>query len=212
MKIAIYSNLQPEGGAGGTSAYSAALIKALGTLSDGDEEHPLSSDHNNEWLRNLAGPNQQVIPLPASASDQEHAYFVVLREVIRRYVRPASGLRNLIESGYTRLPTREGIGDIVPASNGFIESLGVSIIHFPFQEFIITSLPSVYNPHDLQHLHLPQFFSPDTILVREICYRFACNVATRVVVASDWIAEDICEVFLTAEQSRSYPVGSSNIC
>ena len=50
-------------------------------------------------------------------------------------------------------------GFALPQSHGFYESLGGDIIHFPFQEFTVCRIPSIYNPHDLQHLHYPQFFS-----------------------------------------------------
>ena len=33
------------------------------------------------------------------------------------------------------------------------------LIHFPFQNGFKTHLPNLYQPHDLQHLHLPKFFS-----------------------------------------------------
>ncbi|MDQ6911319.1 MAG: glycosyltransferase family 4 protein [Verrucomicrobiota bacterium] len=92
--------------------------------------------------------------------------------------------------------------NIVPLSGGKIESLGVSAIHFPFQEFVLSSVPSIFNPHDLAHLHLPQFFSPDNIMRREVLYRFACQVAQRVAVASEWVARDI---------STNYSIARSKI-
>jgi hypothetical protein len=110
MKIAIYCNLQIEGGAGDAVAYAGALIKALGAPTT-----------NHEWLRNLASPNQQVVPLPPSTRQPGARSLRCFVRAIRECVKPSSGLRNLVENGYTRLPTREGIGEMVPASNGFID-------------------------------------------------------------------------------------------
>ena len=42
------------------------------------------------------------------------------------------------------------------------DSLGSQVVHFPFQSFAHTAAPSIYNPHDLQHLHFPEFFSTET--------------------------------------------------
>ena len=48
----------------------------------------------------------------------------------------------------------------VPVSDGFFESLGCEVVHFPTQGYVLCALPTIYNPHDLQHLHYPQFFTP----------------------------------------------------
>ena len=32
-------------------------------------------------------------------------------------------------------------------------------MHFPIQDAFTTDMPSIYQPHDLQHLHLPELFS-----------------------------------------------------
>ena len=38
-----------------------------------------------------------------------------------------------------------------------------------------TEVPSIYHPHDLQHVHLPQYFTPRTIAKRELYYRGPCG-------------------------------------
>jgi glycosyltransferase involved in cell wall biosynthesis len=49
----------------------------------------------------------------------------------------------------------------------------------------------IYNPHDLQHLHYPQFFTPAQITWRETIYRTGCRLAHTVAVASEWVKQDI---------------------
>jgi len=80
---------------------------------------------------------------------------------------------------------------VLPLSDGFFESLGCEVIHFPHQQFTLCALPSIYTPHDLQHLHYPQFFTPSAIAQRETTYRGGCQLAQTVVVASQWIKDDI---------------------
>ena len=79
----------------------------------------------------------------------------------------------------------------IPISDGFHESLGCDVIHFPCQSFILCALPMVYNPHDLQHLHYPQFFKPEDLAFRETTYPAGCHFAHTVVVASQWGKQDI---------------------
>jgi glycosyltransferase involved in cell wall biosynthesis len=54
-----------------------------------------------------------------------------------------------------------------------------------------TAVPTIFQPHDLQHLHLPEFFSPDEITEREARYRALCDRASIVVLMSSWGRNDI---------------------
>jgi glycosyltransferase involved in cell wall biosynthesis len=78
----------------------------------------------------------------------------------------------------------------LPVSNGFYERLGCGVIHFPSQALTRCALPMVYSPHDLQHLHYPEFFSPPDIAAREEVYPLACRVAHTVTVAARWVKDD----------------------
>ena len=79
----------------------------------------------------------------------------------------------------------------VPRSDGTIERAGADVVHFPQQSAFLTSVPSVYQPHDLQHLHLPQHFTPRTRLAREVTYRAFCAEARTVVMMTRWGKTDI---------------------
>jgi len=76
-------------------------------------------------------------------------------------------------------------------SRRFFESLGCDVVHFPFQSFEVCGIPSVYNPHDLQHLHFREFFTPTEISHRENLYSAACRAANTVVVASQLVKRDV---------------------
>jgi glycosyltransferase involved in cell wall biosynthesis len=83
----------------------------------------------------------------------------------------------------------------VPVSDGFYESLGCDVIHFPFQHFVLCAIPSIFNPHDLQHLHFPRFFTPQTIAYREVMYPAGCRFANTVVVGSNWVKQDVIDKY-----------------
>jgi glycosyltransferase involved in cell wall biosynthesis len=77
-------------------------------------------------------------------------------------------------------------------------------------------VPSIYQPWDLQHLHLPEFFTPQAIEEREISYRAFCTQATMVAAASKWsqcdlirhyeLSEDKVRIVAPAAVLSAYPV------
>jgi glycosyltransferase involved in cell wall biosynthesis len=79
----------------------------------------------------------------------------------------------------------------VPHSDGTLEAEGVEVVHFPSQAGLITQVPSIYHPHDLQHLHLSEYFSVEEIARRELLYRTLCEQASVVAVASNWVKRDL---------------------
>jgi glycosyltransferase involved in cell wall biosynthesis len=83
----------------------------------------------------------------------------------------------------------------IDKSDEFFLSLDADVVHFPTQRYKKTNLPTVYNPHDLQHLHLPNFFDEDQIQWREWMYRNGCDDADAIAVASDWVKSDIVESY-----------------
>jgi len=85
----------------------------------------------------------------------------------------------------------------VPTDDGYFSELELDVVHFPFQQYVQSDVPSVYNPHDLQHLHFPEFFSESNIERREVIYRAGCKQANQVCVASKWIKDDIVENYET---------------
>ena len=76
-------------------------------------------------------------------------------------------------------------------SDGVVERAGVDLVHFTIQSAFLTDIPSIYHPHDLQHLHLSRYFSPREIATRELNYRTYCDRAQMVAVTSRWAREDL---------------------
>jgi glycosyltransferase involved in cell wall biosynthesis len=90
----------------------------------------------------------------------------------------------------------------IPRSNGYLESLGVDLVHFLAPQAVLTDLPSIYQPHDLQHVHLPELFLPLQVRYRDVAYRAFSNQATFVSVMTEWGRDDI---------SRSFGIPTSKI-
>jgi glycosyltransferase involved in cell wall biosynthesis len=97
----------------------------------------------------------------------------------------------IARSAWWRLPARITGTLKVPKSTGLVEAAGADIIHFVNQAAFLTGIPSIYHPHDLQHVHLPQFFSPNVRAMRERQYRAFAEQAAMVAVASTWTKRDV---------------------
>ena len=97
----------------------------------------------------------------------------------------------------------------VPVSDGYVERQGFDLVHFPTQQAYLTSLPSVYQPWDLQHVHYPQFFSARDLTIRDLWYRAFCRQASAVCVQAEWTRNDLIASYaVPAQKIAVVPWGS----
>jgi glycosyltransferase involved in cell wall biosynthesis len=172
-------------GAGGVQQVVIGLAHGLSQLTDGDEEYLfLAREDEDAWLRPYLGGPCRMLYLPP---------------------RPAPRWRRLARAARTRVtsaaPVTRDLWRKCPASlfrpgapqpsDGAIEQAGVDVMHFTSQGAFLTDVPSIYHLHDLQHLHLPQFFSPRESRDREVAYRTFCRQARLMAVASSWTKSDV---------------------
>lgn len=179
----INARIDPASGVGGVESVLIGLIKALGQLTDGDEEYILLTNPKHpRWLDAYVGANQSVVTEPSArfgrAGEKKRNPVVAVQKEAGRFLR--------------RLNPAPRSFPAPRISDGFIESLGCDAIHFPYQQFEICALPSIYNPHDLQHRHFPQFFTPEGWIKKDVQYRAGCEYAHTVVAGSQWVKDDIC--------------------
>lgn len=188
--IGIDARLEP-GRHGGVEPWVIGMASGLSTLTDGPERYlflvyPGASD----WLAPyLSGPASLVEAAQGPPPDG-------LPSRIRRHVGAALPFlrriwRRIGRGGALRAT---GAGTLPPAE-GTLEAMGAQLIHFPFQSGTSTPLPTIYQPWDLQHRHLPGFFSPSTIRWREETYRALCANAALVVTASRWTKRDVMDCY-----------------
>jgi len=172
---------------GGVEQFLIGLASALSNLPDGDERYLfLVEPGEDAWLRHHVHGRARLVTRLDRRGWLVRAVWSARRRLLRTmpWLRRLKGVRDR-----TRDPASETAS--VPVSDGTLEAAGADVVHFPFQAGFLTDLPSIYQPWDLQHLHLPQFFSTKAIARREREYRALCDRATRVVVASDWARRDL---------------------
>jgi len=78
-------------------------------------------------------------------------------------------------------------------SDGTAERLGADVVHFPYPGGFLTSIPTIYQPWDLQHVHYPEFFTAQQLLTRDLWYRTFSSQARFVSVATEWGKKDLVE-------------------
>jgi glycosyltransferase involved in cell wall biosynthesis len=82
---------------------------------------------------------------------------------------------------------------VLPGRDRTMNSLGADIMHFPRQSAVRVDQPFIYHPHDLQHRHLPNFFTARQIASREVKYGSLCGRAAAVAVGTSWVKDDLVE-------------------
>jgi glycosyltransferase involved in cell wall biosynthesis len=178
-----------EGQFGGVEQVVIGLAASLSRLDDGDEQYLfLVHREHDEWLRPyLSGPCRL---LPSRRSYLNRRSRAIARGLLERF--PGVGARFAVRP-----------------SDGTAERAGAEVIHFPIQSAFTTDIPSIYQPHDLQHLHLPELFSDWERSRREAIYRAHCERAQLVVAMTSWGRRDFIESYgLAPEKVTVVPGGS----
>jgi glycosyltransferase involved in cell wall biosynthesis len=178
LKVAINAQLIPGAGVGGVHSVLLGLVHALAKL-DGPEEYVVIVPWEEpDWLNPYLGRNQRVVRGKKM-------------DAFKRALGPAKPLGKLARRAMAWKPARSEGSPGLARSNGFFEGLGCSVVHFPYQHFVISDIPAVFNPHDLQHAHYPQFFTPAELQWREVTYGAGCRAAHTVAVSSEWVKQDV---------------------
>jgi glycosyltransferase involved in cell wall biosynthesis len=203
LKVCLDARLV-SGEHGGVEQVIIGLAGAFSRIDDGDERYLFLVDPGHSaWLEPfIAGPSSLLVsgsgaPAPTASRG--------LRGAGRRVARGSlpSPIRTAIR-GRLAIPPR------VPESDGSIEYARVDVMHFPMQVGFRTAVPTIYQPHDLQHLHLPEFFSRAEVAERESRYRALCDQASMVVLMSSWGKADIVARYgLPPEKVRVVPGGAA---
>ena len=165
---------------GGVPSVIIGLAHGLSGLRDGEEEYLfLVLEGHSAWLTPFLDGSCRLLEQRLDAT--------TTNRMKERVARVAPVVRTI----WQRLPTAVAGLPGIPRSNGLVEAADVDVMHFPMQTAFLTRIPSIYHPHDLQHVHLPEYFSSRVRARRDRDYRVFSHQATMVAVASTWTKRDI---------------------
>ena len=187
LRIGINAQIPSGSGAGGIETVLRALTPP-GHLADGDEEYVFITHWADpDWLKPFLSERQKIVSAPQPApqnNPKQTNYF----ERITKNLKPlARRVKNFVAPPNVKIS--------IPISDGFYENLNCDVIHFPYQDYVHCRVPTVYNPHDLQHLHYPKFFTAQELQRRAVIYPEACRAANYVVAASQFVKSDIIQKY-----------------
>ncbi len=202
LRVCIDARL--SGGHGGVEQIVIGLAGALSKLDDANEEYLfLVTPGHDEWLRPQLSGSSRLIEAggPPQVTGLRNRISWQLAARIpgvwrRRWPPPTAGYeaRNL---------------EFIGISDGTIEAAEADVVHFPLTLGFLTTVPSIYQPHDLQHVHLPEFFTPEEVARRDLTYRAYCERASLVVMMTSSGKQDLIDQFgLPADKIAVIPGGS----
>jgi glycosyltransferase involved in cell wall biosynthesis len=177
LRIAVDARLK-SGLSGGVESVVIGLASGLSRLKDGHEEYLfLANEGDEDWIRPHLVEPARLLLVPGQPRNDMSA---TLRGNLKRAF-------PTLASAWRRRFSHPG----PPMSDGSIERAGALVMHFTSQHGFRTTVPSIYHPHDLQHIHLPEFFTEEQREWREVWYRTLCEQAEMVAVASSWTKSDV---------------------
>ena len=182
LRVVIDARLR-DGEMGGVQQTLIGLAHGLSQLEDADEEYLfLAVEDSCDWLRPHLRGRCGVLPAARAVPAAPRG----LGGLARRLA-DVGPVRRQIERG----PLGRLVRVEVPTSDGTIERSGADVMHFALQAGFWTKVPSIYVPHDLQHAHHPEYFSPFELRWRAVHYGPLANQARAVVALSAWGKGDL---------------------
>jgi glycosyltransferase involved in cell wall biosynthesis len=179
LKIAIDFRVDDPRQGVGTAVL--ALAHGLSQLENVGQEYIfIVPEHIVEWLKPHLGGACTVVGVPPAKISAIGRLKLILAKVP-----PLRRLWLMLRRGES----------LVPSSDGLAERLGCHVVHFPAQIAYTTRIPSIYQPWDLQHKHLPDFFSKEDLRLRNVQYPAFCRQARFVCIQTEWGKQDLIEQF-----------------
>jgi len=169
LRVAVDARLVPGDG-GGVATVVLGLAQGFAQLDADDLELTfVTYQGTGGWLDGQVGARAAVreVAQPDRASVFRH------RMRLNAYRRHGLNL--------TLAPGRDVVMDAVPSD----------VVHLPLQYAGFVAAPFIYHPHDLQHRHLPEFFTARQRASREVKYAAMCRRAAAVAVGTSWVKDDL---------------------
>lgn len=189
-----------DGHAGGLQQVIIGLASALGRFQESTEQYYfLVHNDSYEWLTPYLGENSELLLTGPAITDHWFGIPTPSHPALQRILGDLAALL-----GRRAVP--------IPRSDGTIEQNSIDVMHFIVQRrAFLTKVPSLYHPHDLQHVHLPNNFTRWVKVARDVRYRTFCKQASVVPVSSSWVKRDLTTQFgLNPEKIAVIPLAPAS--
>ena len=181
VRVALDARI-PAGQWGGVQQVAQGLASGFAELDEAFELTFLAYEDARDWLGPSLGRKVRHVAVGRSfaRSGARRAYDAV---------KARSGtLARLVELPAALLGSRV---TVLPKSDGLVESLGVDLVHFLTPQAWRTEMKSIYQPHDLLHVHVPESFSAAHRAYRDHAYRAFSAQAAVVATMTEWGRQDL---------------------
>jgi glycosyltransferase involved in cell wall biosynthesis len=213
IRVALNAQINPDM-AGGVESSTLSIVQYYKAVPEAVALQILCAPDFATRLADIAGPNHhahrwggaQERPILAATDNR-----TVLRA---RRVASWFGAASLVDDAVKRARARHLGRALRTAAENDAELalLEAQLVHFTSGPTFPTNLPFVYEPHDIQHRHYPDFFTPEELAWRDRVYGGACRGAAMCVCGSSWTKRDIVEQFgVSPERVAVIPRSSFNV-
>jgi glycosyltransferase involved in cell wall biosynthesis len=189
IRVGVFAQLL-EGSAGGIESNLLGLLSGLAEHPEAARQVVIGPGGESGWLQRHLGSNQEVMawpPIRNTRRGPRRSGLTPWTGGLRGAVRGAARWTGQWLRGARTADAFEVAGQHVTR---VLAERGVQLVHFPYQRYFPTTLPFLFEPWDMQHRHLPEFFTEDEIAFRNELYGRAAHEAALVVAASVWSARD----------------------
>lgn len=194
ITVAINAQINPDT-AGGVESSALSIMRYYAGQPDSVRLNVLALPSHHDRFQEIVGPHHGVQIWTAG---QERPISAVIGNRYVRFLREATGpLGPLVEKVVVARRMRQlhrTLGTAA-ANDRALKSAGAQIVHFTYGSTFPTALPYVYEPHDIQHRHYPEFFDPREVAWRDRVYGDGCRGAAMCVCGSQWTKNDIVSQF-----------------
>lgn len=210
VRVAINSQINPDT-AGGVESSATSIMRYYNSDQNDVELTVLSLPEHVERYRQIIGPRHHVA---IRNNAQERQIFPdVSNPWLKRFQARSGKVRPAIDAAILAVKKRSFQRSLGTAADNdrMLAENGIEAVHFPYGSTFPTNLPFVFEPHDIQHRHHPEFFHPGQITWRDRVYGNGCRNAAMVVCGSRWTKMDIMNEFgVPSERIAVIPRSSYN--
>lgn len=175
-----------DGAYGGIQQFILGLVSGLSKIADYEEDYYILVYRGHEqWLLPYMHDSMNIL------YDNSFTSSNGMKHYFGKYLKPSLSAAYSSISG---LPIFSKVQELrLPKSSGIIEENNIDIMHFTCQRAFLTKVPSIYHPHDLQHVHLSGLFTAQEYKTREVMYKNYCEQSSMISVTSSWGKKDLIE-------------------